>query len=82
MESIFLTLISGMTGIVFGALFIYGVNSLLEMNGPVDMFINPSVSLGVVSGAMMILIVSGLLAGFIPAQSAIRVRPIEALRNE
>lgn len=82
MESIFLTLISGMAGIVFGALFIYGVNSLLEMNGPVDMFINPSVSLGVVSGAMMILIVSGLLAGFIPAQSAIRVRPIEALRNE
>ncbi len=82
MESIFLTLISGMAGIVFGALFIYGVNTLLDMNGPVDMFINPSVSLGVVSGAMMILMVSGLLAGFIPAQSAIRVRPIEALRNE
>ena len=82
MESILLTLISGMAGIVFGALFIYAVNTLLEMNGPVDMFINPSVSLGVVSGAMLILTVSGLLAGFIPAQSAIRVRPIEALRNE
>jgi putative ABC transport system permease protein len=82
LESVFLTLISGMSGIVFGALFIYGVNALLDMNGPVDMFINPSVSLGVVTGAMMILIFSGLLAGFIPAQSAIRVRPIEALRNE
>ncbi len=82
MESIFLTLFSGMAGIVFGALFIYGVNTLLELNGPVDMFINPSVSLGVVTGAMVILIVSGLLAGFIPAQSAIRVRPIEALRND
>jgi len=82
MESLFLTLISGMTGIIFGALFIYGVNALLDMNGPVNMFINPSVSLGVVSAAMLILTVSGLLAGFIPAQSAIRVRPIEALRNE
>ncbi len=82
MESLFLTLISGMAGIVFGALFIYGVNALLEMNGPVDMFINPSVSLRVVSAAMLILTVSGLMAGFIPAQSAIRVRPIEALRNE
>lgn len=82
MESVFLTLISGMAGIVFGALFIYGVNTLLDMNGPVDMFINPSVSLGVVTGAMLILMVSGLLAGFIPAQSAIRVRPIEALRTE
>ncbi len=82
MESIFLTIISGMTGIVFGALFIYGVNALLDANGPVDMFMNPSVSLGVVSSALVILIVSGLLAGFIPAQSAIKVKPIDALRTE
>lgn len=82
MESIFLTVISGMTGIIFGALFIYGVNSLLDSIGPVDMFMNPSVSLGVVLIALTILIISGLLAGFIPANSAIKVRPIEALRTE
>ncbi|MBT2162492.1 ABC transporter permease [Zobellia laminariae] len=82
MESIFLTIISGMAGITLGALFIYGVNALLDMNGPVDMFMNPSVSLGVVVGALLILIFSGLLAGFIPAQSAIKVRPIDALRTE
>ncbi|TMM58253.1 ABC transporter permease [Maribacter algarum] len=82
MESIFLTIISGMIGIIFGALSIYGINSLLDSIGPVDMFLNPSVSLGVVVSALVILIVSGLLAGFIPANSAIRVRPIEALRTE
>ncbi|AWX45138.1 Macrolide export ATP-binding/permease protein MacB [Flagellimonas maritima] len=82
MESIFLTIISGMTGIIFGSLVIYGINSLLDSVGPVDMFMNPSVSIGVVSGALLILMISGLLAGFIPAQSAIRVRPIEALRTE
>ncbi|MBS9460798.1 ABC transporter permease [Flagellimonas sp. 389] len=82
MESIFLTIISGMIGIIFGSLVIYGINSLLDSVGPVDMFVNPSVSVGVVSGALTILMVSGLLAGFIPAQSAIRVRPIEALRTE
>ncbi len=82
MESLFLTIISGMAGIVIGALFIYGVNSLLDANGPVDMFMNPSVSLAVVMGALMILTISGLLAGFIPAQSAIKVRPIDALRTE
>lgn len=82
MESIFLTIISGMVGIIFGALSIYGINSLLESVGPVDMFLNPSVSLGVVLTALLILIVSGLLAGFIPANSAIKVRPIEALRTE
>ncbi|MDC6361458.1 MULTISPECIES: ABC transporter permease [Flavobacteriaceae] len=82
MESIFLTIISGMVGIIFGSLVIYGINTLLDNVGPVDMFMSPSVSVGVVSGAMLILILSGLLAGFIPAQSAIRVRPIEALRTE
>ena len=82
LESIFLTIISGMAGIVIGALFIYGVNALLEANGPVDMFMNPSVNLGVVSAALVILIFSGLLAGFIPAQSAIKIRPIDALRTE
>lgn len=82
MESIFLTIISGMTGIIFGSLFIYGVNTLLDSVGPVDMFANPSVSLGVVLSALFILVISGLLAGFIPANSAIKVRPIEALRTE
>lgn len=82
MESIFLTIMSGMVGIIFGSLVIYGINSLLDSAGPVDMFINPSVSVGVVSGALTILMVSGLLAGFIPANSAIKVRPIEALRTE
>ncbi|WP_419213789.1 ABC transporter permease [Maribacter sp. X9] len=82
MESIFLTIISGMVGIIFGALFIYGVNAVLDAIGPVDMFINPSVSLGVVVSALVLLVFSGLLAGFIPAQSAIKIRPIEALRTE
>ncbi|MGB5227185.1 ABC transporter permease [Eudoraea sp.] len=82
LESIFLTIISGMAGIIIGALFIYGVNALLDANGPVDMFLNPSVSLGVVIVALFILILSGLLAGFIPAQSAIKVKPIDALRTE
>ena len=77
-----MTIISGMTGIILGSLVIYGINSLLDSVGPVDMFLNPSVSVGVVSGALMILMISGLLAGFIPANSAIRVRPIEALRTE
>lgn len=82
MESIFLTIISGMAGIVLGALVIYGANSILDANGPVPMFANPNVNLGVVTISLIILIVSGLFAGFIPANSAIKVRPIEALRTE
>ena len=82
LESIFLTIMSGMLGIVMGALFIYGVNALLDANGPVDMFMNPSVNLGVVTIALSILVIAGLLAGYVPAQSAIKVKPIDALRTE
>lgn len=82
MESIFLTIISGMVGIIFGSLTIYGLNALLEANGPVDMFANPSVDLSIILAALAILIISGLLAGFIPAQNAIKVKPVEALRTE
>jgi len=81
-ESVFLTIISGMAGIVFSSFLIYLINLAIDSSGPVDMFANPSVNLGVVTAALTILIISGLLAGFIPAQNAIKVRPIEALRTE
>ncbi|MCF6347595.1 MAG: ABC transporter permease [Flavobacteriaceae bacterium] len=81
-ESVFLTIISGMAGIVFSSLLIYLINLALDNIGPVDMFANPSVNLGVVTIALTILILSGLFAGFIPAQNAIKLKPVEALRTE
>ena len=81
-ESVFLTIVSGMAGIVFGAMLIYIINYIIDLNGPIDMFLNPSVDLGVISAALSILIISGLLAGLIPAQNAIRIKPIDALRTE
>ncbi|MNL77420.1 hypothetical protein D3C87_2035970 [compost metagenome] len=50
--------------------------------GENTMFANPSVDLGVVFVALLILVGSGLLAGFIPAQTAINVKPVDALRTE
>ncbi len=82
LESIFLTIISGMVGIIFGTLVIYALNAILEASGPVDMFANPSVNLSVILLALTILIIAGLLAGFIPAQNAIKIKPVEALRTE
>ncbi len=81
-ESVFLTIISGMAGIVFSSFLIYLINMAMESSGPVDMFANPSVNLGVVTAALSILVISGLLAGFIPAQNAIKIKPIEALRTD
>ncbi len=81
-ESVFLTIIAGMAGIAFGAFLIYGLNYALDMADPIDMFANPSVNLGVVTTALVILVGSGLLAGMIPAQTAIKLKPVEALRTE
>ena len=81
-ESLFLTLIAGMGGIIMGAAAIYLVNYILGTMDPIDMFMNPSVNLKVVLIALSILVISGLLAGFIPAQNAIRVKPVDALRTE
>jgi putative ABC transport system permease protein len=81
-ESIFLTIISGMAGIVFGAVVIYLINYVLTLSGPIDMFASPSVNLGVIISALTILVVSGLFAGLIPAQNAIKLKPVDALRNE
>ncbi|MFD0976649.1 ABC transporter permease [Salinimicrobium gaetbulicola] len=82
-ESIFLTIISGMAGIVFATGVIALINFIMkDMDTSEMMFANPSVDLGVVMTALGILVVSGLLAGLIPAQNAIKVKPVDALRTE
>lgn len=83
LESIFLTIISGMAGIALATGVIALINYQLSgMDTSEMMFLNPSVDLGVVFVALTILIVSGLLAGLIPAQNAIRIQPVDALRTE
>tara|TARA_R100001369_G_scaffold954_1_gene2989 strand:+ start:9054 stop:10316 length:1263 start_codon:yes stop_codon:yes gene_type:complete len=83
MESIVLTIISGMSGIALATGVIALVNMQLEgVDTSEMMFANPSVDLGVVFIALSILIISGLLAGLIPAQNAIKIQPVDALRTE
>lgn len=83
-ESVVLSLIAGMAGIIFSTFVIMIVNSLLDnIPDPSEvMFANPSISLSIVVAALIILIASGLIAGFIPAQTAIKTKPIDALRTE
>ena len=37
---------------------------------------------GIVIGATLVLILSGAVAGYVPAQKAAKIKPIVALRNE
>lgn len=81
-ESIVLTIVAGLAGIAAAAGFIYIMNSILASSGPVDNFANPTVDIRVILIALVILIISGLLAGFIPASRATQMKPVDALRTE
>ena len=77
-EAIFVTAISGFTGLIFSM-------ALLELVGPnieVDYILNPSVNFKVAFSTVLVLILAGTLAGFVPAWRAAKVQVIESLRDE
>ena len=82
-EAIFLTIVAGMFGIAAATGILWVVNVVLDsMPSEGMMFANPTVDVSVVFIALIILVGSGLLAGLIPAQTAINIKPVDALRTE
>ena len=79
-ESVFLTSIAGYFGLVCGVFILEALDAAIGNSG--EMFTNPTVDLNVALVALTVLIVSGALAGLIPASKAIAIKPVEALRTE
>ena len=83
MESLALTFIAGYIGLVIGVAIIETVATILKHSGGgSDSFRNPEINFGVAVSAVILLILSGLLAGFFPARRALKIKPIDALRSE
>jgi putative ABC transport system permease protein len=82
-EAVVLTSIAGFMGLLAGAGVLELVSSALAKN-PSDnaMFTQPGIDFGIAVNALIILIIAGLFAGFIPAKRAVNIKPIEALRTE
>jgi len=80
LESVFLTVLSGIIGIILGA----GVLSIINnMTKDIDFpYTNPTVPIPYVLGALAIMVILGTLIGLIPAQRAVSIKPIDALREE
>lgn len=77
-ESVLITSIAGYIGLLIGILVLKLIGNNLE-----NYFIlNPKVDTIIIFGATMVLILFGLLAGYIPARRAARIKPIIALRDE
>ncbi|PRX57743.1 ABC transporter permease [Flagellimonas meridianipacifica] len=80
LESVFLTFIAGIIGIILGAATLNLVNNLTQ--GIDFPYTNPTVPIPYVVGAMLLMVILGTLIGLIPAQRAVSIRPIDALREE
>ena len=81
LESVFLTILAGVIGIILGALVLYGINAA-TMDQTDFPYTNPTVPIPYVLGALGLMVLLGTLIGIIPAQRAVSIKPIDALREE
>ena len=79
-ESVILTLIAGVLGLMVGVGLLSLIGLFLSQGD--SFFQNPQISFTVAISAFIILLVIGTLAGFIPANRALSIKPIEAIREE
>jgi putative ABC transport system permease protein len=77
-ESILITAFAGYVGLVLGVLLLELVGSSIQH----DYFANPEINIQVAISATLLLIVSGAIAGYVPARKAASVKPVVALKDE
>ena len=79
-ESIVLTLVAGMSGILFGVLILH----MLEMGNTEDGILTAHFQVGFWTAIVAALMVSamGVLAGLAPAARAMSIKPVDAMRDE
>ena len=91
LESILITTIFGYIGMMAGIGITEAANFLMEQaaaqqvptEGPqMSIFKDPTVNLAYVLISTVILIIAGVIAGYLPAYKAVRVKPIEAMRKD
>lgn len=81
-ESLVLTLLAGIIGIIAGAATLKLIDILTSGAGDGMPYTNPTVPIPYVIGSLILMVVLGILIGLIPAQRAVSIRPIDALREE
>lgn len=86
-ESLLITSFFGYIGVLMGVGLTELVNYVMEQstNGEevqMTVFQNPTVNLQYVFIATLIIIVAGVISGYLPARKAVRIKPIEAMRQE
>ena len=76
-ESIVITVLSGIIGVLLGVLSLRLIGNNLRQYFILD----PNVGWGAIFSAFVCLVISGAVAGFVPAYRASKIKPKEALRG-
>lgn len=79
-ESIVLTLVAGLSGIVIGVGMLRATGILLSQGD--QFFKDPQISFGMAVASLIVLIIIGTFAGYLPAQRAMLIKPVEAISEE
>ncbi len=80
-ETTLLTILSGLIGLVLGIGLVELVRYFLGGEVQGGTFKDPEVSLSLVLVTMAVMVVIGIVAGFIPALRAVMIKPVDALRS-
>lgn len=79
LESVAITTLFGYIGILLGTV----VNEIIaRLTAGTEFVSNPRTDLGIALSVTAVLIVAGMMAGLFPALKALKVKPVEALREE
>jgi putative ABC transport system permease protein len=82
-ESVFLTTVAGYFGLSLAVFILEMISkALIASNAENQAFKNPGVDFNIALTALIILILAGAFAGLMPAQRAVSIKPIDALRDE
>lgn len=80
LESVVITTLFGYIGIILGMLAAEGISLLLgNGNSPIK---DPTVDISIAIQVTVVLIIAGALAGLFPALKSLKIKPVEALRDE
>ncbi len=83
-ESLAITMLAGMLGLVAGVLVMYFVGRMNGLSiGDSDFrLIDPMIDFGTAAAAFAVIAAAGILAGLMPAARAMKIKAIDAIREE
>jgi putative ABC transport system permease protein len=81
-ETLFLTLLAGLCGLVLGVGLLEAVDGFIEDGVDAGVFRHPEIDFGTIMTVLCILLGMSIFAGVLPAMRALAIKPVEALRSE